>query len=166
VEQERLTFQEHLSSSLLFCEVCVAQCLVLFIMGCTLFSFLFWTLYCFLWFMASDYPLWLLITLFGIFKLFSVIYNKYSILMRWRNRRKPPTCHKSLTNFITLCFIEYTSPLTGFGLTTLVVMGTDYTASCKSNYHTITTTTAPLLLSSRYCIYYISQRKVWRCQRG
>ena len=24
--------------------------------------------------------------------------------------RKPPTCRKSLTNFITYCFIEYTSP--------------------------------------------------------
>ena len=26
---------------------------------------------------------------------------------------------------------------------TLVVIGTDWTGSCKSNYHTITTTTAP-----------------------
>ena len=25
-------------------------------------------------------------------------------------RRKPPTCHNSLTNFITKCCIEYTSP--------------------------------------------------------
>jgi hypothetical protein len=32
----------------------------------------------------------------------------------------------------------------GFKLTTLVVMGTDCIGSCKSNYHTITTTTAPL----------------------
>jgi hypothetical protein len=32
---------------------------------------------------------------------------------------------------------------TGFELATLVVIGTDYTGSCKSNYHTITTTTAP-----------------------
>ena len=30
----------------------------------------------------------------------------------------------------------------GFELTTLVVIGTDCTDSCKSNYHTITTTTA------------------------
>jgi hypothetical protein len=28
----------------------------------------------------------------------------------------------------------------GFKLTTLVVIGTDYVGSCKSNYHTITTT--------------------------
>jgi hypothetical protein len=30
-----------------------------------------------------------------------------------------------------------------FELTTLVVIGTDCTCSCKSNYHTITTTTTP-----------------------
>jgi hypothetical protein len=33
----------------------------------------------------------------------------------------------------------------GFELTTLVVIGTDCTGSCKSNYHTIMTTTAPKL---------------------
>jgi hypothetical protein len=37
---------------------------------------------------------------------------------------------------------QYTSPWTGFELTTLVAIGTDYTGSCKSNHHTITTTTA------------------------
>ena len=31
----------------------------------------------------------------------------------------------------------------GFELTTLVMIGTDCTGSCKSNYHIITTTTAP-----------------------
>ena len=56
---------------------------------------------------------------------------------------KIQTCCKSLTNFITYkCCIEYTSPWTGFELTTLVVIGTDCTGSCKSNYHTIKT--APL----------------------
>ena len=33
----------------------------------------------------------------------------------------------------------------GFELTTLVVIGTDCTGSCKSNYNTIMTTTAPFL---------------------
>ena len=32
----------------------------------------------------------------------------------------------------------------GFELTTLVVIGTDCIGSCKSNYHTITTTMAPM----------------------
>ena len=36
----------------------------------------------------------------------------------------------------------YRVPLAGFELTTLVVIGTDCTGSFKSNYHTITTTTA------------------------
>jgi len=55
----------------------------------------------------------------------------------WRNpesREKPPTCHKSLTNFITCC-MEYISPKSGFQLTNLVVIGTDCTGGCKSNYH-------------------------------
>jgi len=37
----------------------------------------------------------------------------------------------------------YTSPWSRFKLTTSVVIGTDCIGSCKSNYHTITTTTAP-----------------------
>ena len=46
----------------------------------------------------------------------------------WRKpdiRRKPPTYHTPLTNFITKCFIEYTSPWARFKLTTLVLIGTD-----------------------------------------
>ena len=55
---------------------------------------------------------------------------------------KPLTCRKSLTNFITLCCIKYTLPWTWFKLATLVVIGTDCTGSCKSNYHAIMTMTA------------------------
>ena len=65
----------------------------------------------------------------------------------WRKpecRRKPPNCRKSLTNFITWCCIEYTSPETGFKLTTLLVICSDCTGSCKSKYHTFTTTAAQL----------------------
>ena len=40
------------------------------------------------------------------------------------------------------CGNRYTSPWSGFELTTSVVIGTDcIECSCKSNYHTITTTT-------------------------
>ena len=39
--------------------------------------------------------------------------------------------------------IEYTSPWARFEFATLVVIGTDCTVSCKSKYHTITTTTPP-----------------------
>ena len=38
-------------------------------------------------------------------------------------------------------YIEYNTPWAGFELTTLVVINTDCIGSCKSNYHTITTTT-------------------------
>jgi len=48
---------------------------------------------------------------------------------------KPLTCRKSLTNIML-----YTSPWSRFPLTTSVVIGTDCTDSCKSNYHTITAT--------------------------
>jgi hypothetical protein len=57
-------------------------------------------------------------------------------------RRKPPICHNS--NVITQCCIEYTSLWTGFEFTTLIMICTDCIGSCKSNYHTITTTTTPL----------------------
>ena len=63
----------------------------------------------------------------------------------WRNmstRRKPPTCSKSLTNFITMWYRVHLAWV-GFGLTTLVVIDTYCIGSCNSSFHTITTTTAP-----------------------
>jgi hypothetical protein len=68
-------------------------------------------------------------------------------------RRKPLTCLKSRTNLITLYCIEYTSTWTGFELTNLVVIGTDCRASCKSNYHAITTTTAPVNKEAAYQLH-------------
>jgi hypothetical protein len=43
--------------------------------------------------------------------------------------------------------IKYTSSQAGFELTTLVVIDTDCTGSCKSNYHTITTTTVRMTVN-------------------
>ena len=70
---------------------------------------------------------------------FQTTFNNISVKL-WRSVllvkcRKPPT------HFITYCCIEYTSPLVGLKLTTLVVIATDCTGS-KSNYHAITTTIA------------------------
>ena len=67
----------------------------------------------------------------------------------WSSGRKPPTCRKSLSNFITQWCIEYTSPFTGVELTTLVVVDTGCTDCCKFNYHT----SRPLLLSYVVGIY-------------
>ena len=74
-------------------------------------------------------------------------------------RRKPLTCCKSLTNCITKCCIEYTSPWTGFELTTLVVIGTDCTGTCKSNYHTITTMTG-LSMDMHKNVYQSNLKKI------
>ena len=49
--------------------------------------------------------------------------------------------------------IENTSPWTGFELTTLVVICTDCTDNCISNYHTITTMTTPSWYEKVYSNY-------------
>ena len=64
-----------------------------------------------------------------------------------------PTCRKLLTNFITKCCIDYTSPWTGFELTTCVVIGADYTGSCNSNYH-MTTTVSWRVIFHGVCFYF------------
>ena len=53
-------------------------------------------------------------------------------------RWKPPTCCKSLTTFYHIML--YRAELE---LTTLLVIDTDCTGSCKSNYHAIMITTVP-----------------------
>ena len=86
----------------------------------------------------------------GGFMVFNAIFNNISaisvlLVNETRSTRwKTPTCRKLLTIFITYCCIEYTSPWTGFELTTLVVIAINCTSSCKSNYRMITTTTARL----------------------
>jgi hypothetical protein len=68
----------------------------------------------------------------------STIYFSYivaSVFLCGGNRstrRKPPTCHKSLINFITICCIEYTSPWAGFDLAALLVIGNVCTGSISS----------------------------------
>ena len=59
-----------------------------------------------------------------------------------RENHWPVTSHWQTLSHNVGC-IQYTSPWTGFKLTTLVVIGTDCIGSYKSNWHTITATTAP-----------------------
>ena len=57
----------------------------------------------------------------------------------------------SIISWRSILLVEYPekttdlSEVTGFELAMLVVIGTDCTCSCKSNYHTIITTTATSL---------------------
>jgi hypothetical protein len=62
----------------------------------------------------------------------------------WWSKPEYPETH--LSQVRQYC-IGYTLPWMGFELKTLVVIGTDCTGSCKSNYHMITTTTPPHLSS-------------------
>jgi len=66
-----------------------------------------------------------------------VIYSRNDIAENWF------MVFNATFNNISAISWRYTSPWTGFELTTLVVIGTDCIGSCKSNYHT--TTTAPSL---------------------
>ena len=94
-----------------------------------------------------------------VFNTISTIFQLHhgSQFYWWRNRRKPSTWSKSLTNYITKYCIKYTLPWAGFKHTTLVVIGTDGIGSGKSNYHMITTMTAPNLwnITAIYIIWTI-----------
>ena len=59
-----------------------------------------------------------------------------------RENHWPVASHWQTLSLKVISNIENTSPWAGFKLTSLVVIGTDCTGSCKSNYHTITTTMA------------------------
>ena len=65
------------------------------------------------------------------FNYISVISSQFYWWRKLEDQRKPSTCRKPLTNLIIYCC-------------TSVVIGTDGIGSCKSNYHMITATTAPL----------------------
>ena len=80
----------------------------------------------------------------------------------WRKLKYPEKTTNLLQvthKLITLSCIEYSSKYEGFKLTTLVVIGTDCTGSCKSNYHTIPTTTTPFNAVINKCIYICMVKK-------
>ena len=106
------------------------------------------------------FGLWCLTPLSTIFQLYRGVLLVEENAFKWRTQRKQPTCRKSLTNFITQYCIEYTSPSP-----TLVVVGTDCTGGCKSNYHMITT--APFLIDPLgFSNIYLQDRFITRGSPG
>ena len=82
----------------------------------------------------------------------------------WRNPEKTidlPHVNNKLDHIIL--YWAYL-PWAEFELTTLVVIGTDCIGGCKSNYHMITTTTAPFVIIDAFVIIVVTYRKhMTRC---
>jgi hypothetical protein len=81
---------------------------------------------------------------------FNTTFNNISVIL-WRSvllveeTRTPGENHQPVaSHWQTLSYnvVSSTPWLSGFEFTTKVVIGTDCTGSCKSNYHMIMTTTA------------------------
>ena len=66
---------------------------------------------------------------------FNATFNNFSVIARRRS---------VLLVEETGCCIGYTSTWTRFEITTVLVIGIDYTGSCKPSYYMITTTAAPI----------------------
>jgi hypothetical protein len=87
----------------------------------------------------------------GWFMVFNATFNNFSVrlLDQFYWWRKPEYLEKTsdlsqvTDKLYYIMLYRVHLAWTGFELTTFVVIGTDCTGSCKSNYHTITTTTAP-----------------------
>ena len=88
--------------------------------------------------------------LFVCLMVFNTTFNTISVIS-WRSIllveenqriRRKPTDLSQVTDKLHRIML-YTSPWRRFTFTTSVVIGTDCIGSCKSNYHTITATTAP-----------------------
>jgi len=121
----------HLVFSLLFFVFCLLVCLFVFC--------------CF--FIVVGFFVFSVFDLRIKFMVFNATFNNISVISGWSVLLCGETGvfvenHRSaVSHWHTLLSHNVVHLTTGFELTILVVIGTDCTCNCKSNYHTITTTT-------------------------
>ena len=93
--------------------------------------------------------------LFVCLVVFNTTFNNISVISWWsvllvEETGGPEENLSQITDKLSHIML-YISVWSRFELTTSVVIGTDCRGSCKSNYHMITTTTAPFLQIKEWC---------------
>jgi hypothetical protein len=94
------------------------------------------------------FGLWCLTSLSTIFQL----YRGHPFY--WWKKQEYPEKTTDLPQVTDITLYGVHLARAGFELTMLVVIGTDCIGSCKSNYHTITNTTAPPIFYVQTSIYF------------